>query len=202
MTAVAGNQRPGAAARRAALDLLEAVLVHRQNLDEVWQRDLAPGRRLEALAARDRAFARLLATTVLRRLGQIDAALAACLDRPLKGRAARVRPILRLAAAQLLFLATPPHAAVDAAVDQSRRYPGYGKLVNAVLRRLAREGAGLVAEQDAGRLNCPDWLWRAWGDAYGADRAAGIAAQHLLESRKRSPPPAVTKSCSPSSRTT
>ena len=59
---------------------------------------------------RDRAFARLLVTTVLRRLGQIDhTALPLLRYRP---KELTVTNLLRLGAAQLLFLSTPPHAAV------------------------------------------------------------------------------------------
>ncbi len=90
--------RPGEAARAAALALVEAVLVRGEPLDEAIEKALRSGGRLATLEIRDRAFARLLVTTVLRRVGQIDAALAACLDRPLSGRALRAREILRLAA--------------------------------------------------------------------------------------------------------
>ena len=65
---------------------------------------------LARLDGRDRAFARLLVITALRRLGQIDALLDGLVRaRP---KAIRVRNLLRLGAAQLLFLETPAHAAV------------------------------------------------------------------------------------------
>ena len=171
----------GQPARDAALGLIVAVLAQRRQLDDAWRAGLAPDGGLAGLDGRDIAFARLLATTVLRRLGQIDAALDHCLDKPLPRRAVRVRDILRLAAAQLLFLGTPPHAAVDTAVQQATRFPHYKALVNAVLRRLAREGAEIVAGQDAGRLNCPDWLWRSWTDTYGESTTRAIVAAHLTE---------------------
>src|SRR5262245_39156447 len=55
------------AARQAALAGLHAVLERRQGLAEALEAS-APWRRLDP---RDRAFARLLAATVLRRLGQV-----------------------------------------------------------------------------------------------------------------------------------
>lgn len=166
------------AARGAALDLLEAVLRHATPLDEAL--DAHPG--LGALAARDRAFAHAIAATVLRRLGQIDALIGHCLDagkRP-KG---DVVDILRVGTAQLLFLGTAPHAAVDTAVRlaEERRLTPFKGLVNAVLRRLGREGPDLVARQDAGRLNTPDWLWLAWRRAYGTARTRAIVEAHLAE---------------------
>ncbi len=162
-------------ARVCALDVLDAVLGARRRLDDA----LAGHRALAGLDARDRAFARLLVATVLRRLGQIDALIAHCLDRPLPKAAERVQHILRLGACQLVFLGTPAHAAVDSAVALAGE-PFKG-LVNAVLRRLAREGADLAAKQDAPCLNTPGWLWRSWRGAYGEATARAIAEAHLAE---------------------
>ena len=166
---------PGHAARAAALGLIADVLRRKRPLDESF------ASRVRALDARDRAFARLLAATVLRRLGQIDAAVERCLARPLPGRARRVRDVLRLGAAQILFLGTPPHAAVDSAVRLAARSGPLKGLVNAVLRRLAREGAAIVAGGDAATLNTPRWLWESWTAAYGEPTARAIAAAHLEE---------------------
>lgn len=164
-------------ARACALDVLDAVLGDKRLLDET----LADHAGLARLEARDRAFARLLVSTTLRRLGQIDALIAHCLDKPLSARAARVRQILRLGACQLAFLGTPPHAAVDGAVSLVGSNRAYKGLVNAVLRRLAREGAGLAAKHDAPRLDTPGWLWESWRSAYGEATARAIAEAHLAE---------------------
>src|SRR3989440_6100619 len=96
---------------------------------------------------------------------------------PLAPRAAFVQEILRLGVAQLLFLRTPPHAAVATSVDiaQSCGFVSHKGLVNAVLRRLSVEGPGRVEAQDAPRLNTPDWLWRAWGRTYRGTTAPGVA---------------------------
>src|SRR5690349_22312553 len=133
--------------------------------------------KMSGLPARDRAFARLLVATVLRRLGQIDTLIAHCLNSPLPQRAAAVHDMLRLGIAQLLFLRTPPHAAVATTVDLAgaRGFLTYKGLVNAVLRRLSLEGPGLVAAQDAARLNTPDWLWRSWSRAYSEEGCRAIA---------------------------
>ena len=127
---------PGFAAREAALALLQAVLDRDQPLDEA----LASQSAMAGMATRDRGFARLLVATVLRRLGQIDALIDDRLAKPLPARAREIRHVLRLGAAQLLFLKTPPHAAVDLAVRQAARTPSFRGLVNAVLRRLAEAG--------------------------------------------------------------
>jgi 16S rRNA (cytosine967-C5)-methyltransferase len=166
-------------ARHAALDLIGAVLRRKRPLDDAIEDNPA----MRQLPARDRAFARLLVATVLRRLGQIDALIADCLNMPLAPRAMLVQDILRLGVAQLLFLRTPPHAAVATSVDvaQSRGFLSHKGLVNAVLRRLSVEGAGRVDEHDAPRLNTPDWLWRSWSRTYGEATARAIATAHLKE---------------------
>ena len=170
---------PAPTARQVALDLLGAVLRRKRPLDDA----IEDNPDISALSVRDRAFARLLVATVLRRLGQIDALIADCLNTPLAPRAAIVQDILRLGIAQLLFLRTPPHAAVATSVDlaQHRGLLSHKGLVNAVLRRLSVEGAERVARQDAARLNTPEWLWRSWSSAYGDEMARAIATAHLKE---------------------
>jgi 16S rRNA (cytosine967-C5)-methyltransferase len=170
----------GLSARAIALDLLQAVLGQHRPLDEALERH----QELRALAPRDRGFARLLAATVLRRLGQIDHILGRCLEKPLPRRAAGVRQLLRLGIAQLLFLGTPAHAAVDttvALIAGRGGEAGYKGLANAVLRRVDRERDTLLADSSDPTLNTPPWLWQSWRDNFGADTAAAIAAAHLQE---------------------
>ncbi|MFX9532636.1 transcription antitermination factor NusB, partial [Acinetobacter baumannii] len=95
--------------------------------------------------------------TVLRRLGQIDELIQSSLAKPGLPKAA-IHDMLRLGTAQLVFLNTPAHAAVDTAVElaAARNAAPYKGLINAVLRRIGREGAEMAARQDAGRLNTPD----------------------------------------------
>lgn len=92
--------------------------------------------------------------------------------------------ILLTAGAQLLFLNTPAHAAINIAVHQAtetRQSGQFKGLANAVLRRVATEGQGLVAAQDAEKLNTPAWLWESWSAAYGEETTRRIATQHLGE---------------------
>lgn len=175
------RHRPAAlapGARSVALRALHRVLEQRRPFDEALERD--PG--FSALEGRDRGFAWLLVGTVLRRRGQIDHAVAACLAKPLTPKAREVENVLRLGAAQLLFLGTPAHAAVGETVALTEgRLRAYTPLVNAVLRRLALEGPELVAGQNPTRLNTPDWLWSAWVAEYGEPGARAIAEAHLPE---------------------
>ncbi len=167
------SAQPGLATRAAAAALLSEVLVRHRLLDEAFESD--PD--VAALAGRDRAFVRLLTATTLRHLGRIDDLLDRCLERPLPPAAARIRTLLRLGVCQLVFLDTPPHAAISTAVDLVKHGPlaGYGGLINAVLRRIDRDGRDWAAAQDGVRLDIPDWLWQSWVSAYGEDLARKIA---------------------------
>jgi 16S rRNA (cytosine967-C5)-methyltransferase len=165
--------------RRVALDLLMACLDKGQPLDDA----LARHQGFAGLDPRDRAFVRLLLATTLRRLGEIEEVLGFLIERPLEGVNAAGRQVLRLGAAQLLFLGTPPHAAVDTSVRLviDAGLPHLKGLANAVLRRVARDGAALLGDRDPARLNTPQWLWQSWTDSYGEAATRAIAAAHLIE---------------------
>ena len=174
---------PGLPARELAVFLIAAVLRRGRSLDDALNdaatRDLWAG-----LEPRDRALARLIATTVLRRHGRLDAVLKGFLGKPLPERQGELWPLLLAGAAQLLLLDTPPHAAVGLAVDQCRRDANarrFDKLVNAILRRVDREGREALAQLEAGREDLPSWIWTRWESIYGPDLARRIATASLTE---------------------
>ncbi len=142
---------------------------------------LQTDRRFARLADRDRAFARNLVSTTLRRLGQIDAIVDGLLDRPLPRSAAAARNALRLGACQLLFLNTLTHAAVDTSVTlAARRSPErFRGVVNAILRRIAKIDRASVDNTYPVSLNMPDWLTQGWTARYGAAMTAAIICQYL-----------------------
>jgi 16S rRNA (cytosine967-C5)-methyltransferase len=149
---------PGLDTRQLAVACLAAVLERGRTLEDAFES--AIGKQLAPLEARDRALARLLVTTVLRRKGELDAVLGSFLDKPLPERRGILSYILLVAAAQLLVLATPPHAAISLAVEQTRtdKYARrFDRLTNAVLRRVATDGAARLAAQGGARLNIPAW---------------------------------------------
>ncbi|CAN1723314.1 16S rRNA (cytosine967-C5)-methyltransferase [Hyphomicrobium sp. 1Nfss2.1] len=171
---------PGLPAREAAVRLLSSVLNEGHAFDGAIAKDL----QASTLEPRDRALARLIAATVLRRLGQLEAILNSYLEKPLPKKQGALWPILLSGAAQLLFLDTPPHAAVGLAVEQARRdrHAGrYDKLVNALLRRAGREGKAALEQQDAVALNIPAWMLQRWTAAYGSEAARAIAGASLNE---------------------
>jgi 16S rRNA (cytosine967-C5)-methyltransferase len=164
--------------RIAAAELLVAVMDHGRALDDA----LIETQSFNALTGRDRAFARALVTAGIRRLGSVNAVLSRFLERPLPESATHARALLHLGATQLLVLGTPPHAAVGETVEAAnslRQARGFAKLMNAVLRRVAREGAELLASLPPG-ADLPAWLYTRWRATYG-DTAPRIATALLHE---------------------
>jgi 16S rRNA (cytosine967-C5)-methyltransferase len=173
---------PGLPARRLAAEILDGVLRRRRPLDELLDVAANPG--LGALADRDRALVRHLVATVLRRLGTLRHILGIFLERGLPADAPRAETALLLGVAQILWLEVPDHAAVDLAVrlvHADRRAARYGGLVNAVLRRVAREAAQHLAGVDTTLLDTPNWLMARWVEAYGTATARAIAVAHSHE---------------------
>ncbi|MCI3179790.1 rRNA methyltransferase [Caulobacter sp. CCUG 60055] len=153
-------------AREAALAVVEAALERRGGLDEALGAAALAG-----LDPRDRGFARMTAMTVLRRLGQIDRALGARLQKPPPP---PVVALLRLGAAQALYMDVPDFAAVSTTLalaearGDTRPFKG---LINGVLRGLLREPPVFDPETLA-----PAWLFARWRAAYGGETAQALAA--------------------------
>ena len=170
----------GLAARRVAYGVLNDVFFQKKTLDEAYSRTTG----FEALEARDRAFVKLLVSVVLKRWRETDVVLARLLTEPL----AELKPsqlvnIFRLGIAQLAFLQTPSHAVVDTSVElaASEGIAHHKPLVNAVLRRLTREGYPHLSARDSGRITTPDWLWQQWVNDYGVEMALNISTANLDE---------------------
>ncbi len=125
---------------------------------------------LDGLVARDRGLAYELVVGTVKRRGSLDAVLAAFARSPLGRTDPETLESLRLAAFQLLFLdRVPDYAVVGDAVTlldgKGARTRGFA---NAVLRRVAKEGAGVLASLSEGdddrswsaRHSCPVWIVR------------------------------------------
>ena len=169
-------------ARRLAVAIIDGILVRRQSFDESWQAASKAG--LTDIEPRDRALARLIAATVLRRLGELEALLANFLEKPLPARTGSLSSILLAGAAQVAMIATPAHAAISLAVEQAkadRRAARFAGLVNAVLRKVASQGPELLAAMDGVAKDIPAWMLERWQAAYGAETARRIAEACLEE---------------------
>lgn len=168
----------GLNSRRLAASLVEAVLRQGRSFDDAFARANAEDHYAD-MAANDRAFARLIATTTLRNAAALKQVLNTFLQKPLNFRSDALAPVLLIASAQLLVLKTPPHAVINLAVEHARKRRAtrhLDKLTNAVLRKVADQGPSVFADLDLQRLVVPDWLWVRWSDAYGEDAARDIAS--------------------------
>jgi 16S rRNA (cytosine967-C5)-methyltransferase len=127
------------------------------------------------LDPRDRALAKQLAFGTVQRRLTLDHVIARHVDRTLEP---RVRAALQLGLFQLLFLdGVAAHAAIGEAVELAKPSPGH-RLVNAVLRRVQREGAELPSdatpEGASIRHSHPRWMVDLWWDWLGADETRAL----------------------------
>ena len=143
----------GLGARRAALQMLDAVLRRGQTLDSASAsvRNLSPP---------DHALAIAIAGETLRRLPDLDALIDSATRQRLPDDS-KARTVLRLALAQKIGLGTPDHALVATALPLVDGGPR--RLVHGVLGTLLCRG---VAASDSPRLpaKVEDRWWAAWGD--------------------------------------
>jgi 16S rRNA (cytosine967-C5)-methyltransferase len=169
-----------APARRCAFAVLRRVFEHGAYADQALNaecKDHDP---------RDRALAMRLAYGAVQRKATLDELIGRLADRP----AARLDPpllaALRLGLYELLYLGgAPDYAVVADAVELAKAHgrAGHG-LVNAVLRRAAREGpdqllGGLseeTPEHAAIMHSHPQWIARMWWDELGAEQARALLA--------------------------
>ncbi len=168
------DNQAGLGPRRLAWEAVSETLKRRVPLDDVLD-ELSPAANL---SSRDEALARAICIVTFRRLGTIGNALRERLN---KGqRDERLLHLLAIGAAQLLFLDVPDHAAVDTAVQLAQgdyKLKHADGLINAVLRRVAREKDAILNTADA-FLDTPDWLEERWVSQYGEDVARRIAEAH------------------------
>ena len=137
-----------------------------------------------ALAPRDRALVRAILLTSLRRYGDLEATISRFTDKPLPAGATSLRNILVAGLAQILFLDVPDHSAVDLAVASAQADPRskrFASLVNALLRRAAREKESLLARFAEEPVQAPRWFAERLRAIYGEEKAAAIEACHRLE---------------------
>ena len=143
----------GLGARRAALNMLDAVLRRGQTLDSAAQGTKLP--------PQDAALAVAIAGETLRRLPDLDALIDSATRQPLPDDS-KARMVLRLALAQKAGLGTPDHALVATALPLVAGGPR--RLVHGVLGTLLRRGLSLP---DAPTL--PPEVQERWREAWGEE---------------------------------
>lgn len=173
-----------APARTLAFETVRATFEQ----DAFTERAFRAGADRLGLEGRERAQSQRLAYGAVQRRGTTDAAIERLAGRSIRLLDPPVLAGLRLGLYELLFAdGTPDHAAVDQAVELVRA-AGAGHasgLVNAVLRRAARERAELTAtlldddstpEAAAVAHSAPLWLARMWWEELGGEVARSLLA--------------------------
>ena len=167
-------------ARAAAFEVLRRVFE-----DGAWaDRALPAAIERHGVTARERGLAQRLAYGAVQRRGSSDHLIAELAGRAPGKLDDPVLAALRLGLYELLFSETAAHAAVDQAVELAKASPrgrrGAG-LVNAVLRRAAREGEailGALSDSDAAgaaaRHSYPQWLAELWWEELGGETAVAL----------------------------
>jgi 16S rRNA (cytosine967-C5)-methyltransferase len=178
--ASAGGGPPGVTPARA----VAYAVVRRVFEQDAWaDRALHGEARRLRLDARERALAMQLAYGTVQRAATLDHVIERLARRPAGRLDAPVLAALRLGVFQLAYLdRVPAHAAVGESVELAKTdAPRGAGLVNAVLRRAAREARALVAalpdatpKQAALRHAHPEWIARLWFDALGPDAARAL----------------------------
>ena len=137
------------------------------------------------LDGRDAALATRLAYGTVQRRATLDHLISRLAGRSVEALDAATRAALRLGAFELCFLdRSAPHAAVGEAVELAKAGGRGGhRLVNAVLRRVAREGRSQIEalpddrpEAAALKHSHPEWVARLWWDALGRKHAVALMA--------------------------
>ena len=167
--------------RQVAYKLLVEVLGKKAPLDQT----LARHKDFNILEGRERNLARMIVATVLRRKGQMDALIEKAQDKKQELRPSTIYYLLYVGIAQLLFMDVPDHAAVDVTVrlTEAEKMDRQKGLINALLRRIGREGKGWLANMDEVQTNIPQWLLEQWVKDYGLTDAAKIAGASLTEAK-------------------
>jgi 16S rRNA (cytosine967-C5)-methyltransferase len=169
-----------APARRCAYTVVRRVFERGAYADQALQAEA------KELEPRDRALAMRLAYGAVQRKGTVDHLIEQLAARPPARLDPPVLAALRLGLYELLYLGgSPDYAVVADAVELSKAQGrgGHG-LVNAVLRRAAREGAGVLLgalsdetpEAAAIKHSHPEWLARMWWRTLGAEQARALMA--------------------------
>lgn len=165
--------KPGLSSRQAASKLLSAIIDKKTSMDGLL--DLKGGNPAYLdLSDQDRLLVKAILLSTLRNYQIIEKFLDHLLEKPLPTGAVSLRHILRIGAAQILYLDVPDHSAVDLAVEQANIDPRnrrFANLVNAILRRMAREKDKMLPKLGEKTAMLPDWYAKKLSKSYGFNRA-------------------------------
>jgi 16S rRNA (cytosine967-C5)-methyltransferase len=158
-------------ARDCVLSMLSRVFSEEVFLRDIFEEETA------ALSGRDRAFAEKLTLGVLEKKTALDAVIAQVSTTPLKKLKPKILRILEIGGYELLFLSKASYALVNEAVSLTKRsgLAGLSGFVNAVLRRISREGQEIFNALDPWqKLGIPETLKNLLIQWYGDEKALSV----------------------------
>ncbi|MET1757183.1 methyltransferase domain-containing protein [Novosphingobium sp. RD2P27] len=164
---------PGLPARRAALNLLDAVLRRGETMEQA-----ASGALSRVRGDADRGLAKAIASEALRWRVDLDALIDSATRQRLP-EDAKPRAVLEIMLAQALRLETPPHAAIATGLPLLTGGPR--RLAHGVFSTLMKQGATLPPVP-----TLPDKVRERWGQRADAI-AAGVALPPPLDLSLRDP---------------
>ncbi|MGN1011209.1 MAG: transcription antitermination factor NusB [Clostridia bacterium] len=161
--------------REISTDILHSVL------EDGGYANLILNRSLSGMEnRRDRAFVTNLVYGTLHRLTPIDYQLTSFLQKPVRSKDAYLKTILRAGFYEILYTSVKSHAVVNEYVNLGKKKgnPGWGKMINGILRNLLRKKEELnwpsfadEAEKTAFFASVPFWLVDFWKKERGSDTA-------------------------------
>lgn len=116
----------------------------------------------QKLSKTEKSLVNMTILTMLRRNGEIESIVNKFLKKPLKPKHGMIKNILRLSTTQILYMNLPDHSIVNGYVDIVKEIrPGYGSLVNGILRNICRNKKKLLKLNDTLK-NLPEWIKHGW----------------------------------------
>ncbi|WP_024850246.1 16S rRNA (cytosine(967)-C(5))-methyltransferase RsmB [Hydrogenovibrio kuenenii] len=164
--------------RYVALKMCLNVIEHGRSLSQTLGEGLS-----QFSDRRERAFTQNLVLGTLRWQERLAAIRAHLLKKPLKAKDEDVNQLILLGLYQILYLDTPPHAAVSETVTLTAKLkkPWSKALVNGVLRSFLRDAESIQAEVDlkpAFKYSHPQWFTKTMRKAYPDDWQAILEANN------------------------
>lgn len=169
----------GLASRQIALNFLSLVVFNRLTFDDALLKIQAE-QSWASLSDRDQAFIRNLVMTSLRHYTKIEHYIKLYMSKALPRKAYLAQYILILGAAQLLYLETPPHAAISLSLNlaDTNDAKHFKKLINAILGKINREQDKLRFLTLTPEQMLPKWIVKKWLKYYG--EAITLKLAHAL----------------------
>jgi 16S rRNA (cytosine967-C5)-methyltransferase len=167
----------GLKSRELVIDILIDIIEKGANPDQSLKKKLQSDKYL-TLPKEDIAFCMIIMMTTLRRWGHIEIILAKYLKNSIESHSRRIHFLLLTSVCQILYLNTPPYAAVNSAIELTKNDKKSSKLrglVNAVLRRISDDKDTILSQIMNPLDLLPDWIRDRWKNFYTNDEIKTIS---------------------------